>query len=229
MNRGTALIAGATGLIGGHCLRTALNYYDRVITLTRRPLAIEHPRLIPQVINFDQLSALDLRADDVFSALGSNLREVSWETFARIERDYPIALARRAVECGARQFAFVSTADVSWLSKKWARYTRLRRDAEDAIAALPFHAVHIFRPGLLGGVREKARIGETLLFVTQRPFAWVLRGSWTKYRPILGRDVARAMVAAALRRQPGVHVYHYDEMHVLARSLPDPALQIVSS
>ncbi len=228
MNGRTALIAGATGLIGSHCLRTALNYYDCVIALTRRPLAFEHPRLIRQVIDFDRLSALELRADDVFSALGSNLNEVLWETFARIERDYPIALARRAVECGARQFAFVSTADVSWLSKKWARYTRLRRDAEDAIAALPFDAVHIFRPGLLGGVREKARIGEALLFATQRPFAWVLRRSWTKYRPILGRDVARAMVAAALHPQPGVHVYHYDEMSALARSLPAPAIQLVT-
>ncbi len=216
----TALIAGATGLVGGHCLGALLAHYEHVISVGRRALAIEHPRLEQRLVDFDQLSALDFKADDVFSALGSNFQQQPWAVFAKVERDFPIALARCAVRNGARQFAFVSTVDVTWLSPMWRRYTEVKRDAEAAIGALPFHAVHIARPGLLGGARAKPRWGEATLYALQQPFAWMLRGSLSKFRPIAGRDVARALVAAALRQQPGIHVYHYGEMRSLAAALP---------
>ncbi len=62
----TALIAGATGLIGGHCLGFLLDSprYQKVIALTRRPLAIEHPKLhfirmyplVPRPLSFFRVS-----------------------------------------------------------------------------------------------------------------------------------------------------------------------------
>ena len=220
MNGRTAVIAGASGLVGSHCLDALLRHYDRVIALVRRGLIREHPRLEQMVVDFDHLEALDLPADDVFSTLGGVLGPMGWEKFAQVERDYPSALARRAAQLGAKQFLLVSTVDVSF-SAKWRRYMQLRRDLEAAASALPFQAVHIFRPGLLLGKRAKFRLGESFLGLLSPLINLPLHGSRRKYRAIAGREVGQAMVAAALRAEPGVHIYHHDEMRALAASLKD--------
>lgn len=223
MNGRTAVIAGASGLVGSHCLDGLLRHYDRVIALVRRGLLREHPRLEHWVTDFDHLDTLDLPVDDVFSALGSVLSQAgSWKAFARVERDYPVALAKRAAQLGARQFLVVSTVDVNF-GAKWKRYTALRREMEAAISALPFQAVHIFRPGMLVGKREKLRLGEGFLGLLSPLINLPLRGDRRKYRAIAGREVGQAMVAAALRAEPGVHIYHHDEMRALAAGLKEKA------
>ena len=216
----TALIAGASGLVGSHCLQALLPRYERVITLGRRHLPLEHVRLEQRIVDFEELGSLEFQADDVFSALGGILDQMGWEKFTQVERDYPIALARRAAQLGGRQFLVVSTVDVSF-SAKWRRYMALRRELEAAASALPFQGVHIFRPGLLLGKREKFRLGEGLLGAVSPLINLPLHGGWRKYRAIAGREVGRAMVAAALKAEPGVHIYHYDEMRALAASLKD--------
>jgi uncharacterized protein YbjT (DUF2867 family) len=221
MNGRTAVIAGASGLVGSHCLDALLRHYDRVIALVRRGLLREHPRLEQWVTDFDRLDTLDLPADDVFSCLGSVLSQAgSWEAFARVERDLPIALAKRAVALGAKQFLAVSTVDVNF-GAKWKRYTALRREMETAASALPFQAVHIFRPGMLVGKRERFRLGEGFMGVLSPLINLPLHGGWRKYRAIAGRQVGQAMVAAALKAEPGVHIYHHDEMRALAAPLKD--------
>jgi uncharacterized protein YbjT (DUF2867 family) len=221
MSGRTALIAGASGLVGSHCLQALLPRYDRVIALVRRHLPLEHVRLEQRVVDFEEIGALDFRADDVFSALGGVLSQAgSWEAFAKVERDYPVALARRAAQLGVSQFLVVSTVDVNFGSK-WKRYTALRREMESLASALPFQAVHIFRPGMLLGKREKLRLGEGFLGLLSPLINLPLHGRWRKYRAIAGREVGRAMAATALKAEPGVHIYHHDEIRALGASLED--------
>ena len=51
------LLAGATGLVGGHCLRQLLADADigQVTALSRRPLEATHPKLGVQVVDFERL------------------------------------------------------------------------------------------------------------------------------------------------------------------------------
>src|SRR5216684_3316487 len=51
----TALVVGATGLVGSHCLQSLLesDAYERVIALSRRSLSIQHPRLTETIVDFD--------------------------------------------------------------------------------------------------------------------------------------------------------------------------------
>src|SRR6266699_2501595 len=55
MAQDTALIVGATGLIGGYCLKTLLarGDYQSVIALTRRKLGAQDPRLVEMRVDFD--------------------------------------------------------------------------------------------------------------------------------------------------------------------------------
>jgi len=53
----TAMIIGATGLVGEKCLQYLIqsNAYDSVIALTRRKLSVNHPKLNNIVLDFDAL------------------------------------------------------------------------------------------------------------------------------------------------------------------------------
>ena len=52
-----ALLAGASGLVGGYVLDALLDAgdYGRVFAVTRRPLGREHPRLANRVVLFENL------------------------------------------------------------------------------------------------------------------------------------------------------------------------------
>src|SRR3954464_11617752 len=54
-----ALLAGASGLVGGYVLDTLLDAPDfsRVFAVTRRPLGREHSRLANRIVQFDKLEA----------------------------------------------------------------------------------------------------------------------------------------------------------------------------
>ena len=66
----TALLVGATGLIGGQLLGLILhdNHYSKVIAISRMPLLITDPRLINVVSDFKSITshADELKCDDVF-------------------------------------------------------------------------------------------------------------------------------------------------------------------
>jgi uncharacterized protein YbjT (DUF2867 family) len=111
----TALLAGATGLVGSVCLRRLLASprYATVIVVTRRDLGVEarHPKLRQHVTDFAQLEGLrpQLRADHVFCALGTTMRKAgSRAAFREVDLEYPLQLARLTRTEGATHFSLVS-------------------------------------------------------------------------------------------------------------------------
>jgi uncharacterized protein YbjT (DUF2867 family) len=74
----TALLFGATGLVGGHCLRQLLEHpaYQEVVAFTRRaPSDIQHPKLRWRLIDFERLPQLGrlIKGHDLFVCLGTTL------------------------------------------------------------------------------------------------------------------------------------------------------------
>jgi uncharacterized protein YbjT (DUF2867 family) len=113
LQKKTALLAGATGLVGGHVLRRLLAHpsYLRVEVLVRRELPIRDPKVVQRVVDFEDLGAgmPGTAADEVFCCIGTTIREAgSQDAFRRVDHDYPLALARLGKAAGARQFLLVS-------------------------------------------------------------------------------------------------------------------------
>ena len=218
-NRRTAWIAGATGLVGGQLLDRLLEdpTYGRVVSLGRRGLERAHLKLESKVVAFDQLDAVDLpRADDVFCALGTTIRRAgSQQAFRRVDYDYVMALARRAVETGAAQFLVVTAIGASPRSRVF--YSRVKGEVERDVAALPFRAVHVFRPSFLTGERAENRPLERLGIPLFRAIGPLLVGPLRRYRAIAGATVARAMRSAALAGVSGLRVYESDEIERMGR------------
>ena len=217
MNARTAILAGATGLVGGHCLHVLLEspVYKRVIAVVRRPLSETHSKLEQHIVDFELLGELDAAGADVFCALGTTIRKAgSQEAFRQVDYAYPVLLAQRASDAGARQFVLVSSAGANSNSRNF--YLRVKGETENAVSVVPFEAVHIFRPGFLAGKRDEPRPGERAAIAVAKRLSFVFAGGLKRYRPIEAVKVARAMVAAAVEGRPGRHVYHWPEIIVLA-------------
>lgn len=218
MGQRTALIAGATGLIGSSCLRALLDSleYRQVIALVRRSSLPKHPRLVECVVDFEKLSALEIApVDDVFCTLGTTIKKAgSQAAFRTVDFEYPLVLAQWGADKGARQFLVVSSVGANAASSNF--YLRTKGEMENAVETLGFTAVQIFRPSILMGARPERRLGEAVGIQAARLLEFALAGSLRKYRPIEASTVAVAMVAAAKLAEPGVHIYHYDQIKSLA-------------
>jgi uncharacterized protein YbjT (DUF2867 family) len=209
----TALLVGATGLVGGHCLRLLLEEraYARVHVLVRRPLKQSHPRLVEHVVDFDRLDreADAIRGDDVFCCLGTTIATAgSQEAFRRVDHDYPVQVARLARKNGARHFLVVTALGASASSRVF--YNRVKGETEEDLRAIGYPGLVILRPSLLQGDRAERRPGEEWakrLMPVLRP---VFIGPLRRYRPIAGEVVARAMIRAAERDPRGVQVLESD-------------------
>lgn len=205
----TALVAGATGLIGQHLVTRLLNsgVYGRIKVLARRPLSLEDSRIETLLTDYSDLAALDLRADDVYCCLGTTLKTAgSRAAFERVDYGMVMDLARAARAQGARQFLVVSAAGTSATSPSF--YSRVKAKMESDLSALDYAAIHILRPSLLLGARTESRPAEHISQMVMPLFNPLLLGPLKKYRAVKAEDVAEALLQLALRNCRGVHIHH---------------------
>lgn len=218
----TALIAGATGLVGGFLLQRLLASpaYASVVAVTRRKLSVADPKLVEIVADFEKIeeaiAATHIKVDDAFRALGTTIRRAgSQAAFARVDFDYVAGFARAAKMAGATRFLLVSAVGSSARSPIF--YSRVKGEAEEAVSALGFEATHIFRPSMLLGRRGESRPGETVAKALTPFLNPLLIGPASIYRGIPAETVAAAMPAAASRGDRGTHIHTWRSMIDLAR------------
>ena len=210
---------GASGLVGGFCLQALLAEpaYARIVLLNRRELPLApHPGLSQKIVSFASLNPNDFTgADDIFCALGTTIRKAgSQEAFRRVDLEYPLAVAREALQAGAEQFVLVSSAGANAASTNF--YLRTKGELEQEIGKLGFPAVHIFRPNLLLGKRPEFRLGERVVQLIAPLLNLVMIGGLRRYKAIPAAVVGKAMVAAAKQGKNGTFTYEYDEIIRLA-------------
>jgi uncharacterized protein YbjT (DUF2867 family) len=220
MYRKTAVVLGATGLIGQHLVQELLQneFFSKVRILVRRPLKLNHPKADVQVVNFNDEKDIAARidiGDVIFCCIGTTRKKVKGNKteYRKVDYDIPIITARLGIQHGFNQFLIVSAIGANPLAANF--YLQLKGCIEEDVTALPFESIHIFRPSILLGKREEFRPGENIGKAVVKALSFLLVGGWRKYRPIPAADVAKAMVAAANKEIAGVHMYEYDEMQNL--------------
>lgn len=209
-----AVVAGATGLVGQALVRqlAADGAWREVRALTRRdlPPGLAGPGVAPVQVDYSRLEPPPpwAAAEHVFCALGTTMRQAgSREAFRRVDFDYPVALARATLARGARHFLLVSAVGASTDSRFF--YNRVKGEVEAAIAGLGFRSVTIARPSLLLGDRGTFRWAEQV----GRVAGIVAPARW---RPVSADRVARALIAAARRDEPGVRILENPELRTAA-------------
>lgn len=216
----SALLAGATGLVGRALLAQLLTHpgYTRVHVLLRRAASgIEaHPKLHLHTVDFTHLVNLP-PVDDVFIALGTTIKAAgSQAAFRQVDFDYVLETARAAREAGAAHLGIVSALGADAHSRIF--YNRVKGEMQQAVAALGYRSIVFAQPSLLAGDRaalgQRERPGEVWAMRLLGPLrALVPRG----VRPIAAADVAAALLAATLAGRPGTQVLSSAQMQGASR------------
>lgn len=206
----TALIAGGTGLVGSQLLQLLLesDRYSKVVALTRTGLPT-HPKLEQVPVTQETLSGgQHLKADDIFCCLGTTIAKAKTkENFYQVDFYYPLLLARNGYSNGARQYMLISALGADKESSVY--YNRVKGEVEEAIRAVGFESLHIFRPSLLLGARQEQRTGEDAAKFIYKVFGFLIPG---KYKAIDSAKIARGMLHYALQEQKGIFIHESKDL-----------------
>lgn len=157
------LLFGSTGMVGQGALRECLQDPDvsEVLAVVRAPTGQQHPKLRELVhADFTDFSGVPLVGDACFWCLGVSSNGMSEADYTRVTHDYTLAAAKVMVRPDM-SFIFVSGTGAD-RDLMWAR---VKRRTEQALLAMPFKAVHIFRPGFiqpLHGIKSRTRLYNVL-------------------------------------------------------------------
>ncbi|MEI8048063.1 MAG: oxidoreductase [Bacteroidota bacterium] len=222
MEKRTALIAGATGLVGNSILRQLLadDLYSKIVVVTRRPIGITHPKLVQQLIDFNEIELFKpaFHVDDVFCALGTTIKTAgSKDAFYKVDYTYVLQLGNWAAASGVSKILIVSAMGAN--AKSGIFYNQVKGEMEVAVSQLKIPQIQIFRPSLLMGNRTEKRNGEKFAQVVMGALGFLLTGSLLKYKGIHADVVARAMIASAKEDSKGVIVHESAEMQSYQREI----------
>ena len=141
----TALLAGASGLVGGHLLDLLLDGTDpsHAVSLGRRALTRTHPKLTQLTVDFARLGDSPLPpADLAFCCLGTTIKRAgSQGAFRAVDHDAVVAFGTAAKAAGVRHFLVVTALGADARSSVF--YNRVKGEVENSLRALGFDALTI--------------------------------------------------------------------------------------
>ncbi|MFI5148751.1 MAG: NAD(P)H-binding protein [Bacteroidia bacterium] len=210
----TALLFGSTGMIGSYLLQELLADADftEVKAFVRKPLSVQHPKLKSVLTDFSNLDTIkeELKGEAVFCCLGTTTAQTpDKEGRRKVDHDIPVYLAMLAEGNKVPCFIIVSSVGASAGSSNF--YLKNKGEMETEVGKRDIKQIVFLRPSFLMGERNSSRAGEGIFTGIFRLFSPLLLGSWSKYRPVHGLTVARAMKKFANKAE-GNFVLHYNEI-----------------
>jgi uncharacterized protein YbjT (DUF2867 family) len=208
----TALVFGATGLVGGYLVEELLKHpgYGKIKVFGRGEYNVTDPRIEYHKIDFETLdnSGSLIMGDDLFICLGTTIRKAgSVAAVERIDRDYPAMISRIAAANGVKRMAVVSSLGSNAGSRNF--YVRIKGQMEEAVLKAGIPKTVIARPSMLLGNRKEFRFGE----LVGKGVMWLINPITPgKYKGIHGRTVARAMINL-LEQAGSQQVFDSDKLH----------------
>lgn len=215
------LLVGATGLVGREVIGRGRDVPGlSLLGLARREVPL--PRggrmemMLAPVADWPQAIAT-IAPDAVICALGTTQAKSGQDGLREVDCTLVLTVAEAALRAGARQFVHLSSVGADPHAK--SHYLKVKGEAEQGLRKLGFKRLDIVRPGLLRGQREGERralegIGQVLAPVADL----FLQGSKRRYRSVLARDVAAALLQATRTPARGTFEHDHDAIQRLARS-----------
>lgn len=211
----TALIVGATGLVGGFVLKYLLDddYFSEVIVLSRKPSGTQHSKLKEILVDFDKIEdyAADIKADVIFCCLGTTIKDAgSQDAFKKVDYEYPLRIAEIAKKNGSTKYLIITALGSSKSSIVF--FNRVKGEIEDAIGKLNYDTLHILQPSLIIGQRNEKRIGEGIAQKLSPIYNVMMFGPLRKYKSINAEQIAKAMVHYAKLEDKGIYKHPSSEL-----------------
>jgi uncharacterized protein YbjT (DUF2867 family) len=205
------LVFGATGMVGQGVLRESLAAPDveLVKTIGRTPTGVKDPKLRElvhaEMWDYDGIDDELSGFDACFFCLGVSSSGMSEEKYTHLTYDLTLNAARKLAQLNPRMvFVYMSGVGADSTGKSSVMWERVRGRTENALLALPFKAVYIFRPGMiqpLGGIKSKTPAYRIFYSLTA-PILPLLR-RLLPAQIVTTAQVGQAMLNAARRGAPG--------------------------
>lgn len=216
-----AIIIGSTGLTGKKLLIHLLTNpaYTEVISVSRAPVQLAHPKLIEVMVDFEHLDLYreKLAGDHYFCCLGTTIKKArTKENFLKVDLEYPLAFASIAKSHNAKSFSVISAMGAK--SDSSIFYNQVKGRLELELKELALEKLIIYRPGLLLGVREERRAGEgamtTLSHFLSRFISEKKMSSWVTD----SNHLSEVMSQFALKSKRQVEVLSAPDIFKMAQS-----------
>jgi nucleoside-diphosphate-sugar epimerase len=182
--------------------------YHRVQALTRRPLPMEHPRLVNRILNYEELAArlAGTRCDDAFCCLGAQggPRAAAAE-LRHVDLELTVAFARAAHAAGASRLVVISAAGAARDAR--TEFLRIKSALEAALRTLQFVSLDILQPAVVVGERPDDGALDLLRQLAAPLVNVALLGKLHERRWISGTDLAAAMLGAARGQRRGINLH----------------------
>jgi uncharacterized protein YbjT (DUF2867 family) len=193
----TALIFGATGLVGGHLTKLLLENgnYEKIKIFVRSEVNFNNPKIQIIKTDFQNLSnhSSEIKGDDCFFCIGTTRKNSPNKLeYQRVELDIPKQIAKIAKLNSVNNFSFISSGMAN--PKHSSEYLRYKGLVEETLKDLEFIDLSIIRPSFLVGSRKEKRFGEKIGIFIFKILSPLFIGPLKKMKPIRADLVARAMI-----------------------------------
>ncbi|EXJ95346.1 hypothetical protein A1O1_00466 [Capronia coronata CBS 617.96] len=209
----SALVLGATGLVGSHILSTlkslSPSFFSSIEIVARRspPANSDAGAPVQEFIDKDttkwvsHVSSLSPAPSVLFSALATTRAAAgSFENQYKLEHDLNIELAKAAKEAGTKTYVLISAAGAN--PHAYLAYPKMKGEIEEHVKELGFEHTIIIRPGLIVGKREESRFVEGIFRTVATGLGHVhsyLKDTWAQDADA----IAKAAVSAAIKAEKG--------------------------
>jgi uncharacterized protein YbjT (DUF2867 family) len=196
----STIITGVSGMVGEGVLLECLAdpRVDRVLTITRKPSGVTHPKLVEVIhADFDDLTAIQSRLagyDACFFCLGVSSVGMSEADYTRVTRDLTLNFGRTLARLNPDMtFCYVTGKSTDSTAHGKVMWARVKGATENELLRL-FRRGVMFRPGMMRATR-----GQKNLKGWYHAIAWIYPigrrlapGSFCTLR-----EVGQAMINAA--------------------------------
>ena len=94
-------------------------------------------------------------------------------------------------------------------------YLKLRGEVEEQLMLIGFDFLHIFRPYVLMGKRERFRFGESIVRFFLKVFNFIMIGFLKNYKGMPVGLLAKSMIFFANQNKKGIFMHSNREIHEL--------------
>ncbi len=193
----TAIILGATGLVGGKLLQQLLedDSYQTVKLFSRSSCGKNHPKIEEHLGNLFNIEEFEEKftADVVFCCIGTTKAKTpDKETYKKIDYGIPVDAAKLVKKNDIPMFQVISAMGADRKSSTF--YNRVKGEMEQDVLNVGIKNTYIFQPSLIGGDRDEKRFGERMAQFFMGVFAFLIP---KKYKIIEPETIASAMCITA--------------------------------
>ena len=196
----TALLFGATGLVGSHLLNLLIinNNYSKIKVFVRSSIELNDPKIDIIQTDFNNLKnhREDIKGDDCFFCIGTTKKNSPDKNeYKRVELEVPKQVGQIAKSNLVNSFVFVSSGYAD--PKSSGDYLKFKGLVEEELKRLNFSKLGIMRPSFLLGNRQEKRVGEKIGIFVFKLLSPLFLGPLKKMKPIHSVTVAKAMIRTA--------------------------------